>query len=196
MNFLSHIESGQLRAEVPIVIASRANCGGVERARKAGLPCVVVPRKESGSVGEFSEIVFEHCRKAEVDLVVLSGFLSLLQIPEDFTSRVFNIHPALIPAFCGQGMYGHHVHEAVLEKGAKVSGVTVHFADNEYDHGPIILQRCVPVEEDDTPDTLAARVFQAECEVYPTAVRLFAEGRLAIDGKRVRIRAEKASQGE
>ncbi|MBX3437151.1 MAG: phosphoribosylglycinamide formyltransferase, partial [Planctomycetaceae bacterium] len=94
--------------------------------------------------------------------------------------RVMNIHPALIPAFCGQGMYGHRVHEAVLARGCKVSGCTVHFADNEYDHGPIILQRCVPVIDDDSPETLAARVFAAECEAYPAAIRLFAEGQLTV----------------
>jgi phosphoribosylglycinamide formyltransferase-1 len=104
-----------------------------------------------------------------------------------------NIHPALIPAFCGSGMYGHHVHEAVLARGAKVSGCTVHFADNEYDHGPVILQRCVPVEDDDTADTLAARVFEAECEAYPEAVRLFAAGRLQVEGRRVRILNERGT---
>ena len=106
---------------------------------------------------------------------------------DDFQHRVTNIHPALIPAFCGRGFYGHRVHEAVLEYGAKVSGCTVHFVDNQYDHGPIILQRPVPVRDDDTPDTLAARVFAEECEAYPEAIRLFAEGRLRVEDRRVRI---------
>ena len=113
------------------------------------------------------------------------------QVPDDFLGRVMNIHPALIPAFCGKGYYGHHVHEAVLAYGVKVSGCTVHFADNEYDHGPIILQRAVPVLDDDTPDTLAARVFEQECEAYPEAIRLFAEGRLRIEGRRVKIMGER-----
>ena len=117
----------------------------------------------------------------------MAGFLQLVLIPEDFRNRVFNIHPALIPAFCGKGYYGHRVHEAVLASGAKVSGCTVHFADNEYDHGPIIVQRTVPVLDDDTAETLAQRVFVEECEAYPEAIRLFAEGRLRIEGKRVRI---------
>jgi len=99
---------------------------------------------------------------------------------------VTNNHPSLIPAFCGQGFYGHHVHEAVLAYGVKLSGCTVHFADNQYDHGPVILQRAVPVLDDDTPDTLAARVFEAECEAYPEALRLIASGRLRLDGRRVR----------
>jgi folate-dependent phosphoribosylglycinamide formyltransferase PurN len=98
-----------------------------------------------------------------------------------------NIHPALIPAFCGKGYYGHHVHEAALAYGVKVSGCTVHFADNIYDHGPIILQRTVPVLDTDTAESLAVRVFEQECEAYPEAIRLFAEGRLRIDGRRVRI---------
>jgi phosphoribosylglycinamide formyltransferase-1 len=100
---------------------------------------------------------------------------------------VTNIHPGLIPAFCGLGLYGHHVHEAVLAFGAKLSGCTVHFADNQYDHGPVILQKAVPVLDDDTPETLAARVFEAECEIYPEALRLIAAGRVRVEGRRVRI---------
>ena len=117
---------------------------------------------------------------------MLAGFLARLEIPADFAQRVINIHPALIPAFCGHGMHGRHVHAAVLERGCAVSGCTVHFCDNEYDHGPIILQQCVPVADDDTPETLAARVFEAECTAYPEAIRRFATGRLRIEGRRVR----------
>jgi phosphoribosylglycinamide formyltransferase 1 len=132
--------------------------------------------------------VFQPCREAGVQLVVMGGFLKHVLIPADFEHRVMNIHPGLIPAFCGQGFYGHHVHQAVLDYGAKISGCTVHFADNQYDHGPIILQRTVPVLDDDTPEALAARIFEQECEAYPEAVRLFAEGRLQVDGRRVRVR--------
>ena len=105
----------------------------------------------------------------------MAGFLQFLLVPDDFQDRVMNIHPALIPAFSGKGFYGHHVHEAVIAAGVKESGCTVHFADNEYDHGPILLQRTVPVLPEDTPATLAERVFAAECEAYPEAIRLFAE---------------------
>jgi folate-dependent phosphoribosylglycinamide formyltransferase PurN len=147
----------------------------------------VVDRKQAGSREEFGRRIFEHCRQARADLVCLAGFLQLIHVPDDFLGRVMNIHPALIPAFCGKGYYGHHVHEAVLTYGAKVSGCTVHFADNEYDHGPIILQRTVQVLADDTPETLAARVFAQECEAYPEAIRLFAEGKLKIEGRRVRV---------
>src|SRR5947208_11194378 len=114
----------------------------------------------------------------------MAGFLQLLHVPDDYLGRVMNIHPALIPAFCGKGYYGQRVHEAVLAYGAKVSGCTVHFADNVYDHGPIILQRVVEVRDDDTPEALAARVHEQEHDAYPEAIRLFAEGRLRLDGRR------------
>jgi phosphoribosylglycinamide formyltransferase-1 len=169
------------------VIASRSDCRGIERAREAGLRCEVVERRPFASVAEFSNAVFALCREARVDLVALAGFLSLIEIPPDFEYRVMNVHPALIPAFCGAGFYGHKVHEAVLARGAKVSGCTVHFADNHYDHGPIIAQTAVDVLDDDTPDSLAARVFAAECQTYPAAINLFAQGRLEIVGNRVRI---------
>lgn len=187
LNFLSQIQQGKLSAEIPLVIASRGNCRGVERARAAGLRCEVVERKTFAGTDTFSARIYDLLREAQVDLVTLAGFLSRVDVPDDFRHRVLNIHPGLIPSFCGRGFYGHHVHEAVLARGVKVSGLTVHFADNEYDHGPIILQRCVPVLDDDTPDTLAARVFEAECEAYPEAIRLFASARLEIDGCRVRI---------
>lgn len=186
-NFQRAIAAGELAAEIPIVIASRRDCGGIARAHAAGLVCDVICRKDFDSLEAFSDAVFARLREARVDLAALAGYLSLLRIPDDFQYRVMNIHPALVPAFCGRGYYGRRVHEAVLERGAKVSGCTVHFADNEYDHGPIVVQRCVPVEDDDTPDSLAARVFAAECEAYPEAVRLFASGRLEIDGRRVRV---------
>jgi formyltetrahydrofolate-dependent phosphoribosylglycinamide formyltransferase len=186
LNLLREIAAERLAADVRLVIASRP-CPGADKARAAGLHTVELRPRDFASLEDYSQGVFDRVRSAECSLVVLGGFLSRLAIPPDFEGRVMNIHPALIPAFCGQGMYGHRVHEAVLARGVKVSGCTVHFCDNEYDHGPIILQRCVPILEDDTPDTLAARVFQAECEAYPEAIRLFAAGRLRLEGGRVRI---------
>lgn len=180
-------QAGTLPARVVLVIANKADAFGLDRARTMGVPAHVITRKDAGSLEEFSRRIFDECRKAQVDLVVLGGFLQLIQVPDDFLGRVMNIHPALIPAFCGKGFYGHHVHEAVLEMGVKVTGCTVHFADNQYDHGPIILQRAVPVLDDDTPKTLAARVFAEECITYPEAIRLFAEKRLKIEGRRVRV---------
>jgi phosphoribosylglycinamide formyltransferase-1 len=192
-NFLDHIGEGRLDAEIVLVISNRYDAYGLDRAERAGIPTAVVQRSDCASREEFGERIFQLIREYKADLVCLAGFLQLLPIPEDFVGRVLNIHPALIPSFCGKGFYGHHVHEAALEMGVKLSGCTVHFADNVYDHGPIVLQRPVSVLEDDTPDSLAARVFEQECEAYPKAIRLFAEGRLKIEGRRVRIIPLKAN---
>lgn len=186
-NLLDRINDGRLRAEVALVISNRGDAFGLVRADKAGIPTALVQRKDSSSTEEFSRCIFQRCTNARIDLVCLAGFMQLLSIPSDFQGRVLNIHPAIIPAFCGKGFYGHRVHEAVLAYGAKITGCTVHFADNQYDHGPIILQRAVTVLDDDTPDTLAARVFEEECEAYPEAIRLLAEGRLRLEGRQVRI---------
>ena len=186
LNLVEHIEAGLLPAEVTSVLTSR-DCPGVQRAAEVGLGCRIIPRNDFDSHEAFSETVFAELREQQVDLVVLAGFLSLLRIPDDFLYRVINVHPALIPAFCGHGNYGSRVHRAAIERGVKVSGCTIHFADQQYDHGPIILQKAVPVLDDDTADSLAARVFEAECEVYPEAIKLLLEGRLEIIGRRVRV---------
>jgi phosphoribosylglycinamide formyltransferase-1 len=206
-NLIDRTADGRLAAQIAGVVSSRADAFGVERARRAGLPVVVVERGRGGerdsgrkdtasSVSpsptlplspSFSDRVWDAVRGFAPDLVCLAGWLHLLPIPADFRLKVLNIHPALLPAFGGKGMYGHHVHEAVLAYGAKVTGCTVHFADDTYDTGPILVQRCVPVKEGDSPDTLAARVFQAECEAYPEAIRLLAEGRVTVQGRRVVI---------
>jgi formyltetrahydrofolate-dependent phosphoribosylglycinamide formyltransferase len=186
-NLLDRTADGRLRARIVLVVANHADAFGLVRAERAGVPTAVVERKECASQDEFSGRIFALCRQAQADLVCLAGFLQLLHIPDDFAGRVMNIHPALIPAFCGKGYYGPHVHEAVLASGVKLTGCTVHFADNQYDHGPIILQKAVPVLDDDTADSLADRVFRQECEAYPEAIRLFAEGRLRVEGRRVRI---------
>lgn len=182
-NLLRAIQTGELDAEVTKVVASSASCGGVGRAMTAGIDTGVVERKAFDSDDAFSEQIYDEL--GEVDLVVLAGFLRRLTVPPRWIGRVLNIHPSLIPSFCGKGYYGHHVHEAAITRGAKVSGCTVHFVDNEYDHGPIIAQRCVPVLSDDTPETLAQRVFQQECQIYPEAIRLVASGKLSIAGRRV-----------
>lgn len=187
VNFLEKIEGGELRAEIPLVIASRGNCSGINKAESAGLRCDVISPGSFKDSHEFSTAIFEACREAKADVVVLAGFLSFISIPSDFEHRVMNIHPSLIPAFSGQGFYGHHVHEAVVSRGVKVSGCTVHFADNEYDHGPIILQRTVAVSAGDSPDDVAAKVFETECEAYPEAIRLFAEGKISVIDQKVHI---------
>lgn len=186
-NLLDQIQAGQLAAQVVCVASSRAEAFGLTRAAQAGLPTAVVERKACASREDFSRRLFDHCRAARADLVCLAGFLQLVLIPPDFEGRVLNVHPALIPAFCGKGFHGLYVHQAVLDAGVKVTGCTVHFADNQYDHGPIILQRPVPVLDEDTPESLQARVFAEECQAFPEAIRLFAAGRLRVEGRRVRI---------
>jgi phosphoribosylglycinamide formyltransferase-1 len=186
-NLLDRIADGRLRAQVVQVVSNNPEALGLSRAARAGTPTAVVERKACASREEFSRRIFDLCREARAELVCMAGFLQLVLIPPDFEHRVLNIHPALIPAFCGKGFHGFLVHRAVLEMGVKVSGCTVHFADNEYDHGPIILQRVVQVLDNDTPETLAARVFEQECEAYPEAIRLFAEGRLRVQGRWVLI---------
>ena len=187
LNILDHIDRGNLNAEVVVVVSTLSKAKGRQRAEARGLPTRVVRRKDFDSTEGFSEAVNTTLDEAKVDLVCLAGFMVFWQIPERYEGRVMNIHPALIPCFCGQGMYGHFVHEAVLAKGVKVSGCTVHFVNNEYDAGPIIVQRSVPVHFDDTPEEVAKRVFEKECQAYPEAIQLFAEGRLKIEGQRVRV---------
>jgi phosphoribosylglycinamide formyltransferase 1 len=185
-NLIDRIADETLPARIVQVVASRADVLGIERARTAGLPVEVVERKQFPTREAFSERNFALCRAAGARLVCLGGYLQLLRIPEDFRLKVINIHPALLPAFGGKGMYGHHVHEAVLQYGAKVSGCTVHFVDDQYDHGPVIAQRAVEVADDDTADALAARVFRAECDLYPEVIRALIEGKVKVEGRVVR----------
>ncbi len=186
-NLIDRIADGRLAARIVLVVASRADAGGLARARAAGVPAVVVPRQAFTDVAAFNDALHTELARYDLDLIVLAGFLSPFQLRERYHGRVLNIHPALIPAFCGKGFYGERVHRAVLAAGVKVSGCTVHFADDHYDNGPIILQGVVPVLDDDTAETLAARVHGLEQELYPEAIRLWAAGRLEVDGRRVRI---------
>lgn len=187
-NLIERIADGRLSATIDVVIASRPDAGGLERARRAGLYAVAITRKEFADSDRFNDAIHAELARQPIDLVVLAGFLSPFQLRGRYVGRVLNIHPALIPAFCGKGFYGEKVHRAVLDAGVKVSGCTVHFADEQYDHGPIISQGVVPVLDDDTPATLAARVHAVEKELYPEAIRLWAEGRLEIVGRRVKLR--------
>lgn len=186
-NFIDLMEAGKLSATIQIVISSKPDVAGLVRAKKHNLRTAVVPYSNYKDVDAFSRAITAELDKYPIDLITLAGFVHFYKIPEMYRGKVMNIHPGLIPAFCGHHYYGKKVHEAVISYGAKVSGCTVHFADNIYDNGPIIIQRAVPVLDDDTPDTLAARVFREECEAYPEAIRLFAEARLKIDGRKVRI---------
>ena len=168
-NLLDWIAAGRLAASIDLVIASRGDVGGVGIATRSGVPVRVLP-PAGRPIDAWSDDVFAACRGAGVDLVVLAGFLHLLRIPADFTGRVINIHPSLLPAFGGRGFHGMHVHRAVLARGCTISGCTVHVVDDAYDHGDILLQRTVPVLPDDTPESLAARVFAAECRALPLAI--------------------------
>ena len=174
LNLQRRIEQGTLDARIKVVVSSRESAPGIERARAAGLPVVVVERSRL-SPEEFQAAITKAVQG--VDLVVMAGFLSMWTIPSEFRGRVINIHPALLPDFGGRGMYGASVHEAVLRSRRNESGCTVHFCDNKYDHGPMILQKRVPVLPDDTVDLLAARIFEQECEALPQAIQMIAEGK-------------------
>jgi len=187
-NFIDLGKEGLLKARVVKVVSSRRDAFGLERARQNGIPAAIVRRRDFATTEEFSNAVTAELHAEDVALVAMAGFLSLYRVPECYAGRVMNVHPALLPSFGGEGFYGDKVHQAVLDYGCKVSGCTVHFADNSYDHGPIIVQKAVPVEETDDVHALAARVFEKEKEAYPEAINLFAEGRLVIRGRRVEIR--------
>lgn len=186
-NIFEHIKRGELPVEVAVVISSRKDAYGIERAKKRGVPTHVFPRRKYASLEEYTEAIFNAVRESGAELVALAGFMVRIGVPEDFKGRILNVHPALLPSFGGKGMYGHFVHEAVLEHGCRITGVTVHVVDEEYDRGPIVMQKCVEVTDDDTPETLAERVQAAEREIYPQAIRLFAEGRVRVEGRRVRV---------
>ena len=162
-NFHDRICRGQLHAQIQVVISNVVGVLGLEKARQYGYPAF-----HAGSDAMINAILADY----EINLITLAGYLKLYSPPEPLRRAVLNIHPALIPSFCGAGFYGHHVHEAVKAKGCTVSGCTVHFANEHYDEGPIVLQRCVTLEEDDSPDDIAARVFAVECETYPAAINL------------------------
>lgn len=183
-NLIAKIREGKLNAEICLVVSSNPAAKGLEFAKEAGIKTLVVEKKKELFPKAYSEATFGPCRAVGAEVVVMGGFLKHVLIPPDFENRVVNIHPALIPEFCGKGMHGQHVHEAVLAAGAKTSGCTVHFVDNIYDHGPVILQRSVAVMLGDTPETLAARIFESECVALPEALNLIAAGRVSVhDGK-------------
>jgi phosphoribosylglycinamide formyltransferase-1 len=179
------IDEGSVPAEIGLVISSKSEAGGLVRARRRGIPAVAVPRKAHPDPRAFNDLLHAALEQRGIDFVALLGFLSPFEPRTRYLQRAINTHPALIPAFCGQGYYGRRVHEAVIASGVKVSGATVHFVDDQYDHGPIVLQEAVPVLDEDTPDTLAARVQALERRLVPEALRLVAEGRLVVEGRRV-----------
>ncbi len=180
---------GAIPAEIAVVVSNVPHARALERARGAGIPAVVVNHKDFPIVTAFEAKLTETLAAYRIDLVCLAGFLRILSpgFVDAFPGRIINIHPALLPAFGGKGMYGERVHRAVLASGAGHSGCTVHFVTEIPDGGPIIAQATVPVEEDDTPTTLAARIAREEHRLYPEVVRLFAERRIRLHGDRVSI---------
>ena len=187
-NIIDLCEAETLDATVSCVIASRASAYGLERAAKHGIPACSITMKSHPEFEARNDAIWDEVRSHGAELVVLAGYMSLLKVPTDFTNRIINVHPALIPAFSGQGMFGQHVHEAVIQYGAKITGATVHFVDDSYDHGPIIMQQAIPVNDQDTAETLAERVQALERKLYPKAIQMIAEGRVTVDGRKVRIR--------
>ncbi|MEM4263155.1 MAG: phosphoribosylglycinamide formyltransferase [Thermoplasmata archaeon] len=181
-------ERGEIDGSVVIVISDNPDAFALERARKKGIKAIAIPAKGMKRE-EHEKIVHQHLKEEKVDLVVLAGYMRIMTpwIINQWLGRMMNIHPALLPSFGGKGMYGEHVHRAVLEHGCKVSGCTVHFVVPEVDGGPIILQECVPVLEGEAPETLANRIHPVEHKLYPKAISLFANGKLKIEGRRVRI---------
>ena len=188
-NLLAHIDSGEVPGRIAVVISSRADAFGLERARRRGIPALTVSRREHPDLNDFNDALHDALAPYDVELVALLGFLSLFQLRGRYEGRALNVHPALIPAFSGTGFYGRRVYEAVLASGVKLTGATVHFTDDEYDHGPILLQEAVPVQAEDTAETLAERVTEIERRLVPEAIRLIAEGRVEIKDGTMRILA-------
>lgn len=184
-NLLDWQRRDRLDVEFALVVSNNSNAAGLDFAEQAKIDSTVINHRDFDSVESFSDVVFHAIAQANVDLVVMGGFLRRLKIPSQYTNRVINIHPSLIPAFCGKGHYGRHVHQAVLDYGCKISGCTVHFVDDHYDHGPIIAQATVPVLATDDASSLGNRVFEAECELYPNVIQGIADGEIHVEGRSV-----------
>ena len=179
--------------KISLVIASKPGVYALERAANNGIQSMVLARKEYESISAYSKALADALEAADTDLVVLAGFLTIIdeQVYERFPNKILNVHPALIPSFCGKGFYGLHVHEAALAKGVKVSGATVHIVTPECDAGPIVLQKAVAVKQDDTPETLQRRIMEeAEWKILPEAVRLFCDGKITVVNDKVYIEGE------
>lgn len=187
---LNNIKQGKLDASIQVVISNKDSAGALEIARQNEIPAVHISKKEFPAQKQFDEQVLSILNEYQVNFVILAGYLKMLSpvVVRKFKNRILNIHPALLPSFGGKGMYGIHVHEAVLAYGCRVSGVTVHLVDEAYDTGPPVLQRCVPVQDGDTPETLAARVLKVEHQIYTEALQLFTQDRIEIEGRWVKIK--------
>ncbi|RMD93621.1 MAG: phosphoribosylglycinamide formyltransferase [Calditrichaeota bacterium] len=183
-------QSGKLDGEVVVVISNKADAGALNIARQYNIPTLHLSREQFSTEEEFDTAFLRAFEKYQVDIIALAGYMKKLsaKIVRAYKNKILNIHPALLPAFGGKGMYGLKVHQAVLDYGCKVTGVTVHIVDEEYDTGPPVLQECVPVYPEDTPESLAARVLKVEHRLYPQALQLFAEGRIEVQGRKVIVK--------
>ena len=189
---LSAVDHGRIpRARIRLVVSNNSTAGILEIARDHALPAIHLSQKQFPDEQAFVDALLGVLRKHNVNLIVLAGYLKQLppQLVRAYKNRIINIHPALLPKFGGQGMYGMHVHEAVIASGEKVSGASVHAVDEEYDHGSILLQRTIPVLPGDTPETLAARVLAVEHQLYPEALRMIAEGEITVGSREVPVQA-------
>jgi phosphoribosylglycinamide formyltransferase-1 len=186
---LSAIEQGILPARVTVLVSNKSDAGALEIANAHSIPAVHLSQKQFTDEASYATAMLDVLRSQNVELIALAGYLKKIPtiVVREFRHRILNIHPALLPSFGGQGMYGRHVHEAVLASGAKVSGATVHLVDEEYDRGAIVLQKTVAVDEHETPETLAAKVLKIEHEIYPLALKAFAENRATTIGRTVWI---------
>ncbi len=176
--------------EIAAVISTKEGAYALERAKNAGIPGYVIPRKAYASNQEMTIALVEKLHELDIQLVVLAGCMVIFshELVDNYPNAIMNVHPALIPSFCGKGFYGLHVHEAALQYGVKLSGATVHFVSEECDGGPIIAQKAVPVLESDTPETLQKRIMEeAEWKLLPEAIALFCQGRITVEGRNVRI---------
>jgi phosphoribosylglycinamide formyltransferase-1 len=186
LNIIKKREDGFLKSKVTLVVSDH-QCEAIGRSREAGISTMVADPKNFTTEAEFGNALLNILRECGIDFIVLAGFLKKVPevVVESFRNKIINVHPALLPSFGGKGMYGLNVHEAVLDYGCKVSGATVHIVDTEYDHGPVVLQKCVSVESADTPESLATKIHQLEYELVPEAIKLFEENRIRIEGRRV-----------
>jgi len=189
-SLIDAIKKKKIRAEIRIVISNNSDAYALERARKNNIKALHLSHKQFVTTEEFDSALVFALQGEKVDLICLAGYMKKLSpaVVRTFKNRMINIHPALLPAFGGEGMYGIHVHEAVIKSGARLSGVSVHFVDELYDHGAIIYQKAVPVKADDTPETLQKRVLRVEHQVYPYVVGLFADGKIEVTEGRVLIK--------
>jgi phosphoribosylglycinamide formyltransferase 1 len=187
---IDNIESGKLSAQIKVVISNNSKAGALERARNHNIPAIHLSHKQFATPEELDQKLLSILKENQTDMLVLAGYMKMLSpvIIREYKNRIINIHPALLPSFGGPGMYGIHVHEAVIKSGVKVTGVTVHMVDEVYDHGAIVLQKTIPVMDDDTPESLAERVLKVEHQAYSEALQLFAEERVEIKDNRAFIK--------